>query len=1415
MSVLRSPAVTLIDLASATAAERQAQLRNLSGADQVRNWNRRELLHEIFESRVDANPTSSAVECDGRRLSYLDLDRRANQLSHLLRSRSIGAGATVALLLPRSELVYIALLGILKSGAAYVPIDPDYPPERVGHILTDARPAAIITCADLAPKCRGQDAIDLPNQSHPVPPVSSPAESRGTQSTPNTAAENTGGTASANTTAPIILRLDTDSQLLDLQPIHRLTRQQTECHPEDLCYIIYTSGSTGRPKGVQIEHRSACNLVRAEMEIFGVQPADRVFQGFSIAFDASVEEVWLAFASGATLVTGTAELMHAGPDLARHMAELHITVLSCVPTLLSILEGDIPTLRLLILGGEACQADLVRRWSRPGRRMVNTYGPTEATVIATFGDLTPDDKVTLGRPVPNYRVYILDDKLEPCDTDEIGEICIGGVGVARGYVNRDDLTAERFVPDPFAAAEISNLKSQISNSPRMYRTGDLGRWLPDGRIEFLGRADSQVKLRGFRIELSEIESALLQHPEVRAASVCVRSDDGAAEYLAGYVVPRNGHFDESALRSFVRQSLPVYMVPALIERVTALPTQPSGKIDRTRLPKPTPRKKNPTADSRRQCETNLTPTETRLLAMWQPIFPGAEVGTTDDFFTDLGGHSLLAARFVSTLRNEPKFHHLSVLDVYHHPTIAKLAAAMDSRTLSTQHSALGASPATDHGPLTTDSQHSAPSTRQIHPLFYPVQFLAGLIPIAIISAEWLIPCFAWQAVAGSSMLAAFAVATALVMFMPVLLLVVALAAKWLLIGRFKAGTTPLWSFAYLRWWLFRQIMGMAPTHELVGTPLLNLYYRLMGARIGKNVFLGTDHLGAFDLISIGDNTHINHEANLLGYSAEAGQLIFGRIDIGRDCFVGTRCSLRPHTSMANGSALEPLSLLPSHHAIPENQVYLGSPAQPIASDAATQRRSDKGEEASSVPSSLRRSVASSLLSLMAFFLLPLVSTLPAIPGILLILNVHEHLGGYWFLAASFPAAISFIVLSLLEIAALKWLLVGRVKAGTYPIDSFFYARKRFVDQLMDMSLKVFGPVYATLYLNPWFRLLGAKIGRRAEVSTSHNLSHDLFTAGDGSFFADSTSLGAPRFEAGRFTLAPVSVGERTFIGNSAVLNPGDTVGDNCLIGVLSQPPGSNTTPGTSWLGSPAIFLPQRMTTTSNFSETTTYNPTPARYAARLSIEFFRITLPVAFGIALTSLLFHRFAELETMFSTAIAAALFPLLFIVAGLMAVAIVVAAKWILIGTYKPGEYPLWSCFVWRTELLTALHEHLADPFLVRLVLGTPLAPWFFRLLGAKIGKRVFMDTTSLTEFDLITIGDDVCLNQDSVVQTHLFEDREMKTDRIAIGDGVSVGSRAIVLYDSAVHAGTTLDDLSLVMRGESLPADGTFRGVPARRA
>jgi amino acid adenylation domain-containing protein len=298
-----------------------------------------DLLHELFEATADAHPDRPALVCGGESFNYRQLDARANRLAHHLRSLGAGKGSFVALLMPRGAEALVGLLAALKAGAAYVPLDPDYPAERVGTILADCGAAAVITTEALTSKCGAH--------------------------------------------RPRAVLVDGHAEAIAARPDHRLTRADTGLVADDLCYVIYTSGSTGRPKGVLIEHRSACHLVRAEGVLFGVGPDDRVYQGFSLAFDASVEEVWLAFSSGAALVVGTAEWVRSGPELASRLAAAGVTVFSTVPTLLSMLDEDIPTVRLLILGGEACPQELVGRWCRTGRRMVNSYGPTEATVIAT------------------------------------------------------------------------------------------------------------------------------------------------------------------------------------------------------------------------------------------------------------------------------------------------------------------------------------------------------------------------------------------------------------------------------------------------------------------------------------------------------------------------------------------------------------------------------------------------------------------------------------------------------------------------------------------------------------------------------------------------------------------------------------------------------------------------------------------------------------------------------------------------------------------------------------------------------------------------------------------------------------------------------------------------------------------------
>ena len=440
-----------------------------------------------------------------------------------------------------------------------------------------------------------------------------------------------------------------------------LLRSDTQLTPHDLAYVIYTSGSTGKPKGVEIEHRSAAHLVRAEQWLYGVRPDDRVYQGFSLAFDASVEEVWLAFSTGATLVTATPEMAHAGPGLSSLLEQAHVTVVSCVPTLLAMLTDDIPTMRLLIVGGEACGADLVRRWCRPGRRMVNTYGPTEATVIATFADCHPDRPVTIGRPLPNYTAFVLDDNLRPVESGQTGELYLGGVGLARGYVGRPDLTRERFVVNPFHDGGLVS---------RLYKTGDLARFDPHGNIEFHGRADLQVKLRGFRVELSEIESALLKCPGVQAAACAVHECSPGLSHLVAYVVPHQGDaIAADRIRTALRSELPAYMIPTIIEPIVELPTLSSGKVDRNRLPVPHLAPESAAVDT-----TSRTNGERALLAIWKGLMSPMPVTLSDDFFLDLGGHSLLAARMVSELRKTPQFSRISMLDVYDHPTIEKLAA---------------------------------------------------------------------------------------------------------------------------------------------------------------------------------------------------------------------------------------------------------------------------------------------------------------------------------------------------------------------------------------------------------------------------------------------------------------------------------------------------------------------------------------------------------------------------------------------------------------------------------------------------------------------------------------------------------------------------------------------------------------------
>ena len=1290
------------------------------------------------------------MECNSVRMTYRELDASANQLARHLRSLGAGPETCVAFWLPRSIDVYITLLGIIKSGAAYVPLDAEYPTDRVTYILKDSGSRILIATPEFADRLIGFEGTIVP--------------------------------------------LDSDRAAISDRSPQRLTAEDAPTGPENLCYVIYTSGSTGKPKGVQIEHRNAVHLVRTEAARFAIRTEDRVFQGFSIAFDASVEEVWLAWCAGATLVAGTAELVHAGPDLPRRLTELGITVLSCVPTLLTMMEGDLPTVRILIVGGEACSPDLVARWCQPGRRMFNTYGPTEATVIATWTECFPQMPITIGEPLPGYTAYVMDDQCRPLPPGETGELYLGGRGLARGYVGREDLTRERFLP----------VRISDSLEERLYRTGDLTRWTLDGQLEFLGRVDGQIKLRGFRVELSEIESELIRCPGVLAAAVTVREDVPGVPQLVAYLVSRTGgEFDEDQLRLSLRQTLPVYMIPSLFEPIELLPTLTSGKVDRKQLPPPRPRMARSSAMPAPGAVT-WTPQddfESQLAVVWNEIFSAPIDGPDMDFFVDLGGHSLLAARLVSSLRKFPQFADISMLDVYHYPTIATLARALRDRNsiASTGESAQSpAKPRTVR--LASSRQHFLCGVVQSFGLYFVVGFF---------SLQWLAPYLAYTFLLdrGSSGLeAVFLSLLTLVLLYPVMLML-SIAVKWMVIGRIKPGRYPLWGAYFCRWWFVQSIHNIVPTSYLTGTPLLSWYYRLMGARIGTNVYLGNDGCQAYDLLSIGDESCLGADSHFTGATVEDGWLILGSIEIGQRCFVGTRTVLSPGSRMENDSELDDLSLLTADTTIPSEQCWQGSPSCRVE-----RSRFSKPRGVAVQPSFSRR-FAYSLLYIIGILIFPLLPMAAFFPGMAAMAHLNSLDDSYYYLLLSPLVATSFVVLISLEIAAVKWLLLGRVRPGSYPLHYGFYYRKWFVDRLLHLSLDVIGPLYSTLYLAPWYRLLGARIGHRAEVSTASFVSPDCLEIGQESFIADSVSLGAARIQNGVMLIDHTKIGQRTFIGNSALIPIGATIPDNSLIGCLSLPPQSTMPEGSSWLGSPSFFLPQRQMNT-DFSEEETFRPTRWLLAQRLFIEFFRITMPSTLFIIFTNILLSTILVMHGQMRIGWIIVLFPLLYMATGTTAALLMAGTKWLLMGRYRSCERPLWSPFVWRTEVVTSLLDNFASPFFLDLLAGTPYICWFFRLLGAKIGKRVYLDTTELTEFDLIQIGNDVAVNLDCTLQTHLFEDRVMKMAPVHVEQNCHLGAMSLVLYDTQIREGASVGDLSLVMKGESLPSNTSWTGIPGRR-
>ena len=596
---------------------------------------------------------------------------------------------------------------------------------------------------------------------------------------------------------------------------------------------------------------------------------------------------------------------------------------------------------------------------------------------------------------------------------------------------------------------------------RFYRTGDLARLNGNGELEFLGRIDTQVKIRGFRVELSEIEAVLMESPAVKAAAVDLREDVPGLHNLAGYVVARPGMTpDPDTLRAGLRARLPSYMLPATINTLVELPCLPSGKVDRKSLPAP----RNLAPGRPRELLSPRTPFEQQILAVCQPLFGPAPISVQDNFFLDLGGHSLLAARLVSTLRQSRPFEHLSMLDVYRYPSIESLALEMEARHRVCAAPGQGSqpdgekniAPANKSTASPPEAGSGGPSPFWRHFLCGAAQAFALVFVLSFYALQWLTPYLTYTVLVEEeydfleATLGAFA---SLILFYPFMVLI-PIAVKWLVIGRYRPGTYPLWGFYYFRWWLVTTVESAVPVGYMAGTPWLNIYLRLMGAHIGRDVFIDTSSFAIYDLLTIGDHSSLNVDSSLLGYSVEQGQLRIGPIDIGNRCFVGTRSALRQDTVMEDGSALEDLSLLPRGTRIPAGKTWQGSPAENREGDGATPC------PAGATPCSLVRRLGFGALHGAGMLLFPVLVAAALFPGIVLMNELNYIDPYYWYLFLAPLVGVSFVLFLALEIAAVKWLVVGRVKPGAHAVHSLYYLRKWFVGQTMDLSLDILGPLYA-------------------------------------------------------------------------------------------------------------------------------------------------------------------------------------------------------------------------------------------------------------------------------------------------------------------------------------------------------------------
>ncbi|WP_417506231.1 Pls/PosA family non-ribosomal peptide synthetase [Microbacterium sp.] len=1276
-------------------------------------------LIDILRASAAEYPQASALEDAAGALSYAELMALVRQTAARLHALGVQAGDRVGVRMPSGDReLYVSILGILAAGAAYVPVDADDPPERADLVFREAAVVGVITGSG---HYEPRDADARPATSRTLFDGEAPHPS----------------TSTLPTVPPPT--------------------------PDQDAWIIFTSGSTGVPKGVAVTHRSAAAFVDAEARLFlqdaPLGPGDRVLAGLSVAFDASCEEMWLAWRHGACLVPAPRALVRSGEDLGPWLLGHGITVVSTVPTLAALWPQDaIENVRLLIFGGEACPPELVSRLVADGRELWNTYGPTEATVVACAALLSGEGPVRIGLPLDGWSLAVVGSDGLPVADGEVGELIIGGVGLARYLDPAKD--AEKYAPMASLGWD------------RAYRSGDLVRADPAGLL-FQGRADDQVKVGGRRIELGEVEAALQSLTAVSAATVVVQRSEAGVPLLVGYVVPGDG-FDRQTARAELADTLPAPLIP-LLAVVDDLPVRTSGKVDKAALPWPL-------VDTDAS-DSSLSGTAAWLAEQWVAVLGIRPAGEKADFF-QLGGGSLAAAQLVSRIRvRAPEF---TMADVYDLPRLRQMADAIEED-------------ATEGGDAQNFSTaHPTPRAMQWVQTIasVPLFILTGLRwTLWLLTASWIL-----QLAPGFEFLPdvpGWAILIGLLVFVtPLGRMALSAGFARILLHGVRAGDHPRGGGVHLRLWLAEQIANQIDPVGLAGAPWVTYYARALGAKIGPNVDLHALP-PVTGMLEIAEGAAIEPEVDLSGYWIDGDTVRIGGIRIGAGATIGARSTLAPGAKIGRNAEVAPGSAV--FGRVRAGQRWAGSPAARVggvSSPLAPER-----------PPAPRRWLWIYGLSSAGLGLLPFVAY--AVGALV----IAQGIRGADSVLAAVPAVIAWLVpatlaagvtLAAAVLVLTRLLSIGLVE-GIHPVRGRVAWQAWTTERLLDSARTILFPIYSSLFTPIWLRMLGAKVGRDVEASTVL-LIPSMTTIDDGAFLADDTMVAGYELKGGWMRIDQARIGKRAFLGNSGMAGPGHRVPRDGLVAVLSVAP-EKSKPGSSWLGSPAMRL-RRVVNDADLERT--FQPRPGLRVARALWELCRI-IPVVISCALGLAVLLVLATMIETWGPAIAVVLSGAVIVVAGGVAAAVSTAAKWLFVGRIRVGEHPLWSSFVWRTEVSDAFTEMVAAPWFANAAAGTPALAIWLRSLGAKIGHGVWTDSYWLPEPDLVTLGDGATVNRGCVVQTHLFHDRVMSTDTVTLEEGATLGPHSVILPAASIGANATVGPASLVMRGESVPEGSRWSGNP----